>query len=232
MVMYGDYRYVSEGEYAAFRSEDKRLSPGHPFGYAAMRAAFRVTGRYGKWIAGHNTVIRINDTIFVHAGLSPSYAEIPISEINGRVRSELEDFSKLRGGIVLDSGGPLWYRDLAEGAEAATGPEVESTLGTLKAARVAIGHTPTDGAILPRFGARVILTDVGLSRAYTGSGRLACLLIDYGKLYAVHRSSRLELPSGSGQELVAYLKRAAALDPLPSPLRKLIASLEAGFQAP
>lgn len=230
MVMYGDYRYVSPGEYAAFRNDDKRLAPGHPFGYTALRAAFRASGPYGKWIAGHNTLIRINDTVFVHAGLSPAYAKLPISEINDRVRSELEDFSKLRGGIVLDQGGPLWYRELAEGAEAAIGPEVDATLHILNAGRIAIGHTPTDGAILPRLGGRIILTDVGLSRAYTGSGRQACLLIEHGKLYAVHRGRQLELPSGSGPELIAYLKQAAALDPLPSPLGKLIASLEAHLQ--
>jgi hypothetical protein len=230
MVMYGDFRNVSPGEYAAFRNEDKRLTPGHPRGYYALRAAFRPDGHYGRWIAAHNTVIRIDDTVFVHAGLSPAYAKLPIRTINDRVRSELKDFSKLRGGMVLDPGGPLWYRGLAEGAETVVGPEIDAAHINLKAVRIVLGHTTTQGAVLPRLDAKIILTDVGLSRVYDSSGRRACLLIEGTRLYALHRGCRLALPAAAGPDLIRYLKQAAALDPPPSPIGKLIAGLEAGLR--
>ena len=34
------------------------------------KKAMRADGKYGKWIRSHNTVIRINDLLFVHGGLS------------------------------------------------------------------------------------------------------------------------------------------------------------------
>jgi hypothetical protein len=232
MVMYGDFRYVSPGEYAAFRAEDRRLAAGHPPGYTPLRAAFRPGGRYGKWIARHNTVIRIGDTVFVHAGLSPAYARLPIRQINDRVRSELEDPSKLRGGIVLDSNGPFWYRGMAEGPEPEIAAEVDSALRALDASRFVIGHATTLGAVMPRLGGKIVLTDVGLSRVFDPSGRQACLVIERGKLWALHRGRLLGLPDSDGPALIHYLKEAAALDPLPSPLESLIARLEASLAAP
>ncbi len=197
MIMYGDYRYVSPGEYAAFRGEDRRLAPGHPPGYTPLRAAFRPGGRYGKWISGHNTVIRIGDTVFVHAGLSPAYARLPMRQINDRVRSELEDRSKLRGGMVLDPGGPLWYRGMAEDTETVIAPEIDLALSSLGASRFVIGHTTTDGSIVTRLGGKIILIDVGLSRIYDRTGRQACLVIERGKAWALDRGRPLELPSAA-----------------------------------
>ena len=53
-------------------------------------------------------------------------------------------------------------------------------------------------------------------------------MIDNGKpLYALHRGTRLELPTDSGADLLRYLKQAAALDPPPSPLLARIGELEA-----
>jgi hypothetical protein len=34
--------------------------------------------------------------------------------------------------------------------------------------RMVIGHTPTGGAVLPRYGGKVLLIDVGISRVYGG----------------------------------------------------------------
>ncbi|MCZ6491529.1 MAG: hypothetical protein O7A06_13500 [Acidobacteria bacterium] len=71
---------------------------------------------------------------------------------------------------------------------------------------------------------RVILIDVGLSEFY--GGRLACLIVEKGRAYALHRGRKLELPSASGSGLLDYLKKAAALDPTPSPLETMIQRIE------
>ena len=39
-------------------------------------------------------------------------------EVLPQIRQELEDFSKLRGGITMDTEGPLWYRGWAKESEA------------------------------------------------------------------------------------------------------------------
>jgi hypothetical protein len=73
---------------------------------------------------------------------------------------------------------------------------------------------------------QVLLIDIGLARLYDTRLWMACLLIENGKPYALHRGKRLELPSDSGSNLLRYLKQAAALDPLPSSLQERISDLE------
>lgn len=221
---------ANEGKVKPDEAYRKEWEKKHPLGFFEHRFQFGPNGKYGKWILSHNTIIRINDTIFLHGGISPKYADMPIDLINNRVREELKDFSLLKGGIVMDEDGPLWYRGLAKAEEQAIAEDVDRTLELQGAKRIVIGHTPTDGAIMPRFGGKVLLIDVGLS-AYYGS-RLACLLIENNKAYAIHRGKRLRIPSDPGLPLLEYLKRAAALDPAPSPLLKTISDLEKRLRMP
>src|SRR5262245_16261395 len=37
----------------------------HPLGYVEHRQNWAVSGRYGAWVAGHDAVIRINDTLYL-----------------------------------------------------------------------------------------------------------------------------------------------------------------------
>lgn len=250
MNLYGDLRYVSPGEYGAFRSPDSaqlrdreyenfRKAAGdkpvaskgdwdkqHPLGYFEQRAAFGKDGVYGKWLRGLNTAILINDTLFVHSGLSAKYAGMPIDEINSKVREELADPSKLQGGIVTDTEGPFWYRGLAKGDEKQLAPVVDTALTTSHAKREAFGHTYADAAITPRFDGKVIMLDIGLPRVYDNTSKIGCLLIEDGKPYALHRGKKLELPADEdGPDMLRYLKQAAALDPAPSPLAGRIEKL-------
>ncbi len=257
MNLYGDLRYVSEGEFAAFRDansekareelyrEHQKSAKGapsdeatrrtweadHPLGYAEHRRAFGPEGVYGKWIRGHNAVIRIDGTLFLHGGISPKYAAWGVRTLNERIRIELADFTKLEGGVAADDAGPLWYRGMA-----LRGRELEAHVGTVlknyEVDRIAIGHTYTDGAVIPRFGGRVLQIDVGLSKVYDAAGRCACLEIEGGRVRALHRGRRIELPSDDRADLLRYLKEAAALDPAPSPLGRQIASLEEALAEP
>ncbi|HLY12308.1 MAG TPA: metallophosphoesterase [Planctomycetota bacterium] len=257
MNLYGDLRYVSEGELAAFRDaasekardelyrdyqksakgvvfddvSRKAWDADHPLGYAEHRRAFGPEGVYGRWIRGHHAVIRIDGTLFLHGGISPKYADWGVRTINERIRIELADFTKLEGGVVTDDEGPLWYRGLAlRGRELET--HVQTVLRNFGVDRIAIGHTYTEGAVLPRFGGRVLQIDVGLSKVYDAAGRSACIEIDRGKVRVLHRGTRLELPADDGLDLLRYLKQAAALDPSPSPLTRQISSLEAALAEP
>ncbi len=254
MNIYGDHRYVSPQEYAAFRDEKsektrdhfykqhikelkgsppperKEWESRHPLGYFEHRYHFGPNGKYGKWIRRHNTVIKINDTIFLHGGISPKYANHSIRRINDRVRKELKDMRKLRGGIVTDEEGPLWYRGLARTAEKDLESHLETVLSNYGCERIVVAHAKVPGAVMPRFGGRVILIEVGMSAP--NGGRLACLLIEKNRAYALHRGKKLELPKDSGTGLLNYLKRAAALDPAPSPLQATIRQLEAQLAVP
>ena len=110
-------------------------------------------------------------------------------------------------------------------------PLVEKIQKTFAVERIVLGHTYTDAAITPRFGGKVILIDIGLSRVYDGIGKMGCLVIEKDSVFVLHRGKRLELPADSAKDLLRYLKEAAALDPPPSPLLKRIAELESKMAA-
>ena len=212
---------------ASYREEWGRQ---FPLGYVEYRRQFAPNGKYGRWIRNHNAIIKINDILFLHGGIGPDYVPLPIVEINDRVRSEFEDFSKLAGGIVMDPEGPLWYRGLAQHDEESEEPHLQALLDQHDARRIVMGHTMIAKAVMPRFGGRAIFIDVGMSAFYGGPP--ACLLIEGDKLFAIHRGKKLPLPTtDSPSHLLTYLKRAAALDPAPSPLAKNIAWLEAKVAA-
>ena len=77
------------------------------------------------------------------------------------------------------------------------------------------------GGPLLDFDAKVIGADVAMSRAYGGPP--ACLVIEDGIAYALHRGVRLELPDDTGDDLTSYLQRAAALEPEGSMLKRRVA---------
>lgn len=196
-----------------------------PLGYVEHRQAWLPSGKYGKWVLGHNAVIRINDTLFLHGGIGPDYVQFDLAEINDRVRARLVDSKNLWESILTDEAGPLWYRGLARNDAATEAEHVQAVLERYGVNRIVIGHTPLVGAIYPRFGGAVILADVGLAAPY--GGRHAFLVIENGALFAVHRGTKLPLPTASREDVLVYLKQAAALDPEPSPILKRIMALEA-----
>ena len=194
-----------------------------PAGYAEQRAAFAPDGVYGRWIRSHEAIIKINRTLFVHGGLGRKYADWSLDRINDEVHQELNDFTRLHGGIVTDEEGPLWYRDMATGDEQHLAPLVDDLLKHFDVDRIVIGHSYAQAAITPRFGGKVVLIDIGLSRVYDNIGKLGCLEIDGDHAIAIHRGQKLELPKDeNGPDMLRYLKEAAALDPQPSPLLKRI----------
>ncbi len=253
MDVYGDWRYVSPGEFAAFANQtiqtgsqdsyaqaitapatpqsnglpSAQQTPQQTPGFAEMKAAFGPEGKYGKWLRGLNTVVKIDRTLFLHAGLGEKYANWDIGKINEEVRLELTDFTRLHGGIVTDEQGPLWNRDLAKGDEQQLAPLVDRLLKHFDVDRIVVGHTYAGGAVGSRFNGEVILVDTGISRAYDNLGKVACLEIDKGEVFALHRGQKLELPKDeTGPDMLRYLRAAAALDPKPSPLDARIEDLE------
>jgi hypothetical protein len=248
MNVYGDLRYVSPGEFVSYAhgtgaeaqfSYAQRTAltetakpaggaapVGNAAGFAEHRAAFAADGVYGKWIRSHNAAVKIGRTLFLHAGLGRKFAGWTIDRINDEVRKELNDFTRLHGGVVTDEEGPLWYRGLASGNEAELAPLVDELLKSFDVDRIVIGHSYAQAAITPRFGGKVVLIDIGLSRVYDNVGKLGCLEIEGDRVVAIHRGQRLELPKDEGPDLLRYLKTAAALDPAPSPLLGRIRELE------
>lgn len=243
MNVYGDLRYTTPAEFAAFRtpeseqlrsnlweqsgngqSDRSKWEAEHPLGWVELRMEMGPKGTYGKWIRSHNTVVKINDAIYVHGGISPKYVSMPLDQINAMVSAELSDVGKMKeGGPVTASDGPLWYRGLAQEEGPAIEAHLSKVLSNYGVKHVIIAHTPTAGAIIPRFGCKVVLFDVGLSASY--GGHRAFLIEEGDKLYALHRGEKIPLPEGA--DVLTYLKKALSLEPAGSSLAKYVADMEA-----
>jgi hypothetical protein len=248
MNVLGDLRYVSPAEFAEFATRDsgrlrdalwdrvrRQAGPdgkpdrglfdaGHPLGWVEHRQAWAPNGPYGEWVTHQDAVIRIGDTLFLHGGISPKYADFTLRDLNERIRRELAGADPQAALVSTDPDGPLWFRGLAHEAPSLA-EHVDAVLKRHGARRIVIGHTQDQGVVLPLYGGRVVMIDVGLSRVYGGPP--ASLLLEDGRAYAIHRGQRLPLPDQAGAPLVAYVRAAMALEPEPARLRPLLERLEA-----
>jgi hypothetical protein len=150
---------------------------------------------YGKWILEHNSVIKINDIIFVHGGISEEYSTWKLDDINNLLRNELNYFRKmhkssqylettLQPKIVYNRSGPLWYRGLALEDEKIYKDEVSRILHNLSAHYMVIAHSVVSTKVisadtLSRFQGRIWTIDTGISDIY--GGNLSALIIEHGK---------------------------------------------------
>jgi len=141
---------------------------------------------YGRWIAQHCAMVKINDIVFVHGGVSVEDSKIPLAEINRIYRQELTwaaegQFQHRFRMLLSPSGPPLWNRDLATSSPEDYAGSVELILANLQAKAIVVAHTPTvihgDQA---RFGGRVYVIDTGISRAYQ-HGHPSALIIEDGE---------------------------------------------------
>ena len=130
MNLVGDLRYVSDQEYAAFaddESVDEReqwflhykasqaersvddsvlraeFNDRAPPGFFAHRRAFREEGVYGAWLLQKPLLIVINNTAFVHGGVSPMVGELGLAGVNGRLTGEMSEYVRQLS-VLTDAG--------------------------------------------------------------------------------------------------------------------------------
>ena len=157
-----------------------------PLGMIEHRRAWAPAGDLGKWTLGHRAVVRIGDSLFVHGGISTTYATVPIDEINRRVAAALAAGDETPTAIINDPMGPLWYRGLVtraldeEAAKPATptvvapprptiDQEIVTVLGAYRVKRIVVGHTPTLGGIVEANSGKLWRIDSAISSAYGGT---------------------------------------------------------------
>ncbi|MBY0563639.1 MAG: metallophosphoesterase [Hyphomonadaceae bacterium] len=192
----------------------------HPLGFVEHRIGWAASGAYGGWVARNNAVIRINDTLFVHGGIGPAYVAVDRDDMNEAVRAALRGAPHPRYPLILtDEDGPLWYRGLSMNAEDAERTHLETLLSAHGVRRVVVGHTKRAPLVLPRFGGRVLITDIATPAGHTDPH--AFLLIEGEATIAVHRGQRVPILASTPEQVCAYLAQIAALDPAESPAARL-----------
>ena len=117
MNIVGDLRYVSAEEYAAFAGEEpediraaalERFLAGaseandvaaraeferrFPRGYFAHRQAFSSEGAYGSWLLEQPMLLLVNDTAFVHGGVSRAFGSSGGEAVNAQLKQQLREY--------------------------------------------------------------------------------------------------------------------------------------------
>jgi hypothetical protein len=111
MNLLGDLRYVEAAEYAAYADLEPttaRSGGNFPPGYFGHRAALSPRGKYGQWLLAQPVAIRINDTLFMHAGPGPAVRGMSLQELNLRYHTALTDYlglaARLEQATLLQAG--------------------------------------------------------------------------------------------------------------------------------
>lgn len=223
------------------QGRDFKLPKGHrkqwnekfPLGFVAHRLAWAPSGDYGKWAIANSAVLKVNNVLFAHGGVSEKYADMSISEINTRARTEIADSQRWgKGSLIDDPESPFWFRGWATLAET---PENHARLDRVLAAfgvsRMVIAHTPLVNTILPRFDGKVLMVDVGMSAHYGGANAVLELRgEDAQQAHAIVAGQRIELPKSSAGR-IKYLESAAELVADASKINRYLEQLKAELES-
>lgn len=142
-------------------------------------AALMPGGPYAVRIAEFPVVLNLGETIFVHGGVVPRWAEYGIDNINAEVSAWLrgdtpEPDSSQR---VDDSDRVMWARHFSSRVDSRTCLMLEESLRILGAKRMVVAHT-RHAEITSYCEGKIWATDVGMSRAYGGQIQILELIDD------------------------------------------------------
>jgi hypothetical protein len=259
MNTYGDLRYVTAGEFAAFAGRDSKQwrdryyenvladikareperfaslpddfrqawDASHPLGWVEHQRGWNPRwnpkAEYFQWALQDEVAVQVNDMVFVHGGISGAYCRNSLASLTEQAREALRKGDPATPSILTDENGPLWYRGLAGVEPRASEETVSAILEQHGARHIVVGHTPTQGAIWPRYNSQVIQVDSGISKAY--GGHVAYLEATAAGLRAGYAAGKLDLPRDDSGRL-AYLRQVVALQPDNAGLRVQLAALE------
>ena len=151
-----------------------------PLGMAEHQLAWRATGEIGSWVVRNPSVVIIEDTLFVHGGMSAKYTTHSLEDINAMVADALTARTRNREASIHDPLGPQWYRGLLrepcanmesgiDGASLTVEEELDIVLTHFGVERIVVGHTPSVDGIKANHNGRVIQIDTGMSEYYGGT---------------------------------------------------------------
>jgi 5''-nucleotidase/2'',3''-cyclic phosphodiesterase and related esterases len=160
-----------------------------PLGMIEHQRAWAPDGEVGRWIAAMPAVAKVGDSLFAHGGISASYANVALADINMRAANAVKARDGSPTAIINDPIGPLWYRgNITRGpldqenwtaAVAATPSlaakprptieaELELALAGFGVKRLVIGHTPNLPGIEISHDGKLVRIDTGNSKYYNG----------------------------------------------------------------
>ena len=82
------------------RAARKQWLNRHPPGLLEYREALGPTGEYGQWVRERPVVVRVGDSLFLHAGIGPESVDQDLAEINDEVREEIAILDRHRSYLL------------------------------------------------------------------------------------------------------------------------------------
>lgn len=171
MVLRGDLRYVNERYQVSAQLLQRRYD-----------ALYHHETEIGQWLRSKHTLVKINNLLFMHAGISPEWLtrKLTISQANQIFRDHVDATkAELKQDDLLNflffANGPTWYRGYFK--DALTEEQVDDMLRYFKVEHLVVGHTSQE-QVLGLYHNKIIAIDSSIKKGKTGE----LLLIDKHKL--------------------------------------------------
>jgi hypothetical protein len=191
-----------------------------PLGWVEHRLAWQPAGEYGQWVTANPVAIMVNDTVYLHGGLSPEYCRLSLQELTEQAWQQIRNYDRAITGVIDDENGPLWYRGLAKEDEDSFSAVLDQILERYGASRIVVGHTPTGGVVWPRFDGRVVVNDTGIGAHYGSND--AYLELSENSAWAGYGDHKFVLPPDADGR-VEYLREVIGIRPENTALQERLA---------
>ncbi|MEM7676276.1 MAG: hypothetical protein AAF449_09760, partial [Myxococcota bacterium] len=171
--------------------------------------AMGATGAYGRAIRALPVCFKLGSVLFVHGGLSPSWAAKGLQGLETEAKlawaEAPEYYQQLEvQGLFRDPLGPLWHRAYCVGSAKVVRQDLQTSLRLVGATQMFVGHTRTDAvpngrasAPLVRHRGRLVMTDVGLGEP----GEPGCAIV------IERRRIEMWTPGGSRSRIASVRRR-------------------------
>ncbi len=165
---------------------------------------FRGEGPYSEWLRRRPSILKIGETIFVHAGLDRWAMDTDPAEVNAQVRAWIAHHQgrgpkppKATRWTIDEDEGPMWTRAFkARRGKPKDGPSkktIRAILERLGAERIVLGHSPTKNGVVidhPHYGSSVVLIDTRISD--DERGKLGALIVQRSALSTLYARDRAD----------------------------------------
>jgi hypothetical protein len=175
MALTGDHRYIHD-KYIHYER----------FFYKEYFKLYGANSVIGDWLRKQNTILKVNNNLFLHAGISSKVLDLQLSidSINSVVCDYLIDHNSslyhTSSSIIVSEYGPLWFRGYSDyyGADKKIDEKiVNNILEHYEVQRMIIGHNEST-SIKASYNGRLLSIDVPLDRKGV---KPQALLISKGK---------------------------------------------------
>ncbi len=193
LILAGNTDYISEKYF--YLSDKLKFDYGYLFSEKYV---------LGRWLRKQPVIVRINNNLFVHAGIHPLLLEYPysIKEMNQKVNYFLQHGLHFRNRsdepflqFITGPHGPLWYRNMVKMKNneiIIDDVTIDRTLEHFNTDRIIIGHTNIP-EISSFYNEKVFFTDVPYYNPYSQNyGEIQGLLIHKNRVKSLRKDGSVQ----------------------------------------